>query len=86
MACDLSGAVDETRQNTAYGCLLADKMNTPFNLPLLKFPGYLVNMLHCEWMHYRRWVKYLPAVTKIMIIAGQLFRIRLNTYVILRVN
>jgi len=32
-----SGAVDETRQNIAYGCLLADKMNTPFNLPLPSF-------------------------------------------------
>jgi len=39
-----SGAVDETRQPTAYPALLANKMGTTFNLPLLKFPGYLVNI------------------------------------------
>lgn len=39
-----SGAVDETRQPTAYPNLVAKKMGTPFNQPLLKFPGYLVNI------------------------------------------
>jgi lysophospholipase L1-like esterase len=39
-----SGAVDETRQPTTYPNLIAQKMATEFNQPLLKFPGYLVNI------------------------------------------
>jgi lysophospholipase L1-like esterase len=57
-----SGAVDETRQNTAYGCLLADKMNTPFNLPLLKFPGYLVNMEDIGKGNISWWEYYYPLI------------------------
>jgi hypothetical protein len=39
-----SGAVDETRQPTTYPNLIAAKMGTEFNQPLLKFPGYLINI------------------------------------------
>lgn len=39
-----SGAVDETRQPTTYPNLIAQKMGTEFNQPLLKFPGYLINI------------------------------------------
>ena len=39
-----SGAVDETRQPTTYPNVIAQKMGTAFNQPLLKFPGYLINI------------------------------------------
>lgn len=39
-----SGSVDETRQPSAYPALLAQLMQTEFNQPLLKFPGYLLNI------------------------------------------
>jgi lysophospholipase L1-like esterase len=39
-----SGAVDETRQPTTYPNVIAQKMGTEFNQPLLKFPGYLINI------------------------------------------
>ena len=39
-----SGAVDETRQPDAFPALIANQMGTEFDQPLLKFPGYLVNI------------------------------------------
>lgn len=57
-----SGAVDETRQPTAYPALLANKMGTPFNLPLLKFPGYLVNIEDVLKGNIAWWQYYYPLV------------------------
>ncbi len=39
-----SGSVDETRQPFSYPALIAERMATSFTQPLLKFPGYLVNI------------------------------------------
>lgn len=39
-----SGSVDETRQPDAFPALVANQMGTEFDQPLLKFPGYLVNI------------------------------------------
>lgn len=38
------GAVDESRQQAIYPVLLAELMQTEFNVPKVKFPGYLVNL------------------------------------------
>jgi len=39
-----SGAVDETRQDDAYAARIARAMHTKFEIPLLRFPGYQVNL------------------------------------------
>ncbi|MGM0452376.1 MAG: SGNH/GDSL hydrolase family protein [Thermodesulfobacteriota bacterium] len=55
-----SGAVDETRQPDAYPALLAEKMGTEFNQPLLKFPGYLVNIEDVLKGNISWWEYYYP--------------------------
>ncbi|NOY69400.1 MAG: hypothetical protein GXP53_07915 [Deltaproteobacteria bacterium] len=57
-----SGAVDETRQPKAYPSLIAKKMGTEFNLPLLKFPGYLVNIEDVLKGNISWWQYYYPLV------------------------
>ncbi|MCP4113438.1 MAG: hypothetical protein GY749_49240 [Desulfobacteraceae bacterium] len=56
------GSADETRQPFAYGSLLAAKMGTEFNIPLLKFPGYLVNIEDVGKGNIRWWQYYYPTV------------------------
>lgn len=56
------GAVDETRQPKAYGALLAEKMGTDFNLPLLKFPGFLVNIEDVGKGNIAWWKYFYPLV------------------------
>ena len=51
------GSVDETRQGDAYGARLAKVMNTGYEMPLLKFPGYLVNM-EDVWKGNIRWYQW----------------------------
>ncbi len=57
-----SGAVDETRQPKAYASLVAQKMGTDFNLPLLKFPGYLVNIEDVLKGNIAWWQYYYPLI------------------------
>jgi len=57
-----SGAVDETRQAYAYPALLSKKMGTPCNLPLLKFPGYLINIEDVLKGNIAWWEYYYPLV------------------------
>jgi lysophospholipase L1-like esterase len=57
-----SGSVDETRQNSAYPCLLAKQMNTSFNVPLLKFPGFLVNIEDIGKGNIKWWQYYYPLI------------------------
>ncbi len=51
------GSVDESRQGDAYGARLAKVMNTAYEMPLLKFPGYLVNM-EDVWKGNIRWYQW----------------------------
>ncbi len=55
-----SGAVEETRQPLAYAPRIAALMGTEFNLPLLKFPGYLVNIEDVAKGNIRWWQYYYP--------------------------
>ncbi|MDM8517500.1 SGNH/GDSL hydrolase family protein, partial [Desulfobacterales bacterium HSG16] len=57
-----SGSVDETRQPCGYASLLAEKMGTEFNLPLLKFPGYMVNIEDVGKGNISWWKYYYPLV------------------------
>ncbi len=57
-----SGSVDETRQPFGFAPLLAAQMETEFNLPLLKFPGYLVNIEDVGKGNIRWWEYYYPMV------------------------
>lgn len=51
------GAVDERRQSDSYPSRMAELINTPFELPLLKFPGHLVNM-EDVWKGSIRWYQW----------------------------
>ncbi len=51
------GAVDETRQADAYGARIASKMNTGYEMPLLKYPGHLFNM-EDVWKGSIRWYQW----------------------------
>jgi len=57
-----SGAVDETRQPNSYPALLAKKMQIEFDQPLLKFPGYLINIEDFLKGNIRWWQYYYPIV------------------------
>lgn len=55
-----SGGVDETRQPYTYGNLLAEKMKTVYEQPLLKFPGYLINIEDVGKGNIRWWQYIIP--------------------------
>ena len=55
-----SGAVEETRQPLAYAPRMAALMGTNFDLPLLKFPGFMVNIEDVGKDNIRWWQYYYP--------------------------